>query len=58
MFVVLRSPHKDKKSREKFQLIRIGKSITLPSFVYDHLLFNSLSNESVLCKSNISLEVN
>lgn len=55
-FIVLRSPHKDKKSREKFRLKKIRKNIILPSFIYDNFFFNSLSNDSFLLKCFINLK--
>lgn len=56
IFVVLRGPHKDKKSREKFKINKISKSICLPSFLYNEFIFNSVLNDSFSLKSFLSLK--
>ena len=52
-FVVLRSPHKDKKSRELFEWRRLKKTLVIPSFVYDSFFFKSFYKDSLLLKFNI-----
>lgn len=49
-FVILRSPHKDKKSREKFKMKKLKKNILLPSFSYSNFFFYLLSTDSILIK--------
>jgi hypothetical protein len=49
-FVLLRSPHKDKKSREKFKMKKLKKNILLPSFSYSKFFFNFFSTDSILLK--------
>ena len=55
-FVVLRSPHKDKKSREKFTIRKIRKALLIPSFIYDNYFFSTFSNDSFLIKLDVSVK--
>ena len=54
-FVILRSPHKDKKSREKFKMKKLKKNILLPSFSYSPFFFNLFSTDSILIKCETHL---
>ena len=54
-FVILRSPHKDKKSREKFKMKKLKKNILLPSFSYSPFFFNLFSTDSILIKCDTHL---
>jgi len=58
-YTVLRSPHKDKKSRERFKINKIKKNILLPTFICNnvHVIFGSLVNETVLIKRLINKNV-
>lgn len=58
-YTVLRSPHKDKKSREQFKINKIKKHIMLPTFICKnvHVIFGSLVNETVLVKRFINKNV-
>lgn len=51
MFTVLRSPHKDKKSREQFKINKIKKNFLYPSFLNNNLLFFNFVNETILIKN-------
>lgn len=57
LYTVLRSPHKDKKSREQFKISKIKKSFFYPSFLncYNNLLFKNFVNETILIKHIITL---
>jgi len=57
IYTVLRSPHKDKKSREKFKINKIKKNISYPSFFNTHsnLLFHNFVNETILIKNSINI---
>lgn len=50
MFVVLRSPHKDKKAREKFIIQRLRKTIIVPTMLFDYNLYNSMLRDTMLLK--------
>ena len=56
LFVVLRSPHKDKKAREKFKLNKIMKNIGIPSFLYHSILLYQCSNDSFLLKCFVNIK--
>lgn len=55
IYTVLRSPHKDKKSREKFQLTKIKKAFSYPSFLHSNLNLSFINsfNEQVLISHHI-----
>lgn len=55
-FVILRSPHKDKKSREKFKIKKLKKNLLIPSFLVNPFFFSTLINESILTKWNIHVK--
>ena len=54
-YTVLKSPHKDKKSREQFLLQVTSKLLCYPSFLFVHNSFFSLVSENLLVKNNIHL---
>lgn len=57
LYTVLRSPHKDKKSREQFKISKIKKSFFYPSFLNcnNNLLFKNFVNETILIKHIITI---
>lgn len=56
VYNVLRSPHADSKSREKFKLKKIKKIISFPSFIGHNMFFFSFLNDSISVKHNISIK--
>lgn len=54
--VVLRSPHKDKRSREKFKLTKMSKNFCIPSFLYEKHFLYTFSNDSCLIKCLINVK--
>jgi hypothetical protein len=55
IFTVLRSPHKDKKAREKFKINKIKKTLLLPSFLGNNLFFIYFLNESISIQNEVSI---
>lgn len=55
IFTVLRSPHKDKKAREKFKINKIKKTLILPSFIGNNLFFIYFMNESISIQNEVSI---
>ena len=55
-FVVLRSPHKDKKSREKYKIKKLRKGLLIPSFIYNPYFFSLINNDSFLIKIDYSIK--
>ena len=58
IFTVLRSPHKDKKAREKFKINKIKKIISFPSFIGNNLFFIDILNEAVSIKYKVTISKN
>lgn len=56
VMVVLRSPHKDKKSREKFKITRMVANLRIPSFIYEKHFLYPFSNDSCLIKCLINVK--
>lgn len=58
-YTVLRSPHKDKKSRERFKLSKLKQHVSIPTFLCKHLgtVFGGLVNETVMVKMHMSINV-
>jgi len=54
--VVLRSPHKDKKSREKFKITKLTMNLRIPTFLYEKHFLYPFSNDSCLIKCLINLK--
>jgi len=57
LYTVLRSPHKDKKSREQFKISKIKKTFFYPSFLNcnKNLLFKNFVNETILIKHIVTI---
>ena len=53
LLTVLRSPHKDKKSREQFKISKLKKNFIYPSFINNKYFFSFFSNETILIKNDI-----
>lgn len=51
LYTVLRSPHKDKKSREQFKIRKLKKNFYYPSFLSNNILFSNYVNETILIKN-------
>jgi len=60
IITVLRSPHKDKTSREQFKITKLKKNFNYPSFLNtkNNLMFFNFSNETLLVKRIIRLKKN
>lgn len=56
IMVVLRSPHKDKKSREKFKITKLTMNLRIPTFLYEKHFLYPFSNDSCLIKCLINLK--
>lgn len=55
-FILLRSPHKDKKSREKFKIKKLRRNLLLPSFITNPFLYSTIINEAILIKWSIHIK--
>lgn len=57
-FTVLRSPHKDKKAREKFKIHKIKKTMSFPSFISNDVFFSNILNETISIQYQINVKKN